>query len=544
MEGQLVPQSSSCAIADEHSPPAQLGPYRLLQPIGQGGAAVVHLAVGPDDKMLAVKMLQRSAAGTVAARWRLAREVSAMRRIRSPFVAEVIDADVTCSTPYIVTALVEGLTLAEVVADHGPLRGTELQRVAHGLAEGLAAVHAAGIVHRDLKPGNVMMIDGAPVLIDFGIAYQAGDAPLTQTGTFLGTPGYLAPEVIKGQRAQPASDVHAWGTTVGFAARGEPLFGTGAFEATFSRILRADANLDGIHFALSPLIAAALLRQPGQRPTASWLADRVASLDLTAPEPLSIRKPVNPVNTATRPLPARPSKPPWRRIARDRPADFADLLPAVTYVPVRRPEGADRTARKDAAQHPHSVFSFVALVLAVATSFVLPVIGTLAVTAAVTVLRAGNKARTGLAVRRRSRGPRAWDSLLVCSSFPWALARSAIETVVLAPILVVAAGVAVTAWMHWSRGAHPMSVWAAGAAVYAALSCLGPGSRAARRELNRVLSPTASSSLAAVVALLAAGVLTMIVVALVLIQTPPTWPLPDFPSVDQHLSWFNLGHHR
>jgi hypothetical protein len=542
MEGQLVPQSTSCAIADENSPPAQLGPYRLLQPIGQGGAAVVHLAVGPDDRMLAVKMLQRSDAGTVA-RWRLAREVNAMRRIRSPFVAEVIDADVTCSTPYIVTALVEGQTLAEVVADHGPLRGTELQRVALGLAEGLAAVHAAGIVHRDLKPGNVMMVNGDPVLIDFGIACEIGDAPITQTGTFIGTPGYQAPEIIKGQRAKSAADVHAWGTTVGFAARGEPLFGTGTYEAVFSRILRADANLDDIHFALYPLIAAALLRQPEQRPTASWLASRIASLDLTAPEPPSIRKPANPVNTATRPLPARPPNPAWRRIARERPADFADLLPAVTYVPVRRPAAADRTARKAAARPPHSVFAFVALVLAVAASFVLPVVGILAVTAAVTVLRAGNKARTGLAVRRRSRGPRAWDSLLVCSSFPWALARSAIETVVLAPILVVAAGVAVTAWMHWSHGAHPMSVWAAGAAVYTALSCLGPGSRAARRELNRVLSPTASSSLTAVVALLAAGVLAMIVVGLVLIQTPPTWPLPDFPGVNLHLSGFNLGHH-
>ena len=266
-------------------------------------------------------------------------------------------------------------------------------------------------------------------------------------------------------------------------------------------------------------------------------------IDLAAPEPQSICTPVHQASTATRPLPTLPPEPAWPRITRERPADCADFLPAVTYVPVRRRAVGDRRVRKAAARPPHSVFAFVALVLAVAASFVLPVIGILAVTAAVTVLRAGNRARTGLAVRRRSRGPRAWDSFLVCSSLPWALARSAIETALLTPILVVAAGVAVAAWMRWSHGAYPMSVWTAGAVAYTALSCLGPGSRAARRELNRVLSPTSSSSLTAVVALLAAGVLAMIVVGLVLIQTPPTWPLPDFPSVNLHLSWLNLGSH-
>jgi len=186
-----------------------------------------------------------------------------MRRVRSPFVAEVIDADLTGDVPYIVTTFVQGPTLARVVADNGPLRGPVLQRVAYGLAAGLAAVHAAGIVHRDLKPGNVMMAGGDPVLIDFGISWQADDAPLTDTGTFLGTVGYTAPEVIEGQRAQAPADVYGWGTTVGFAARGEPVYGKGPHDVVFCRILRGEAELDRIHRALSPLVAAALLREPG-----------------------------------------------------------------------------------------------------------------------------------------------------------------------------------------------------------------------------------------------------------------------------------------
>ncbi|MGN6792059.1 MAG: serine/threonine-protein kinase [Streptosporangiaceae bacterium] len=512
----------------------------MLQPIGEGGTAVVHLAVGPGDRMVAVKMLRRPEAADADARSRLAREVSAMRRVRSPFVAEVIDADPTGNVPYLVTTLVAGPTLAQVVAQQGPLSGSDLQRVAYGLAEGLAAVHAAGIVHRDLKPRNVMMADGDPVLIDFGIANQAGDVPLTQTGTFIGTPGYLAPEVINGRRAEAPADVHAWGTTVGFAARGEPLYGTGAYELVFCRILRAEADLDGIHGRLYPLIAAALLREPCQRPTAAWLASQMAGLDLAAPENVPTIVPLD-LDTATRPLPKGSPDPVRQPDPSQRPAELADLLPAVRYVAARRPISADRTARTTGEQHRHPLLALVALAMAVSASFVLPVVGTFAVAVLLTVLRACNRARVGVVGRRKARGPRAWDSLLVVSSIPWALSRSAIETVLLAPLLLAAAGVAVTAWTILFHGTHVMSVWAAAAAAYTALSCLGPRSRSARRELSRVLSSVTSSPLAAAVAMLTAGVLAMIVAGLVLIQTPPMWPLPDPPNVSIHVSGFNPG---
>ena len=145
---------------------------------------------------------------------------------------------------------------------HGPLPAPGLRRLAYGMAEALAAIHAAGVVHRDLKPGNVMLADDRPVVIDFGIA-QSGDATrLTQTGLVMGTPGYLAPEVIEGQPSSPASDVHCWGTTMAFAATGHLPFGGGSYESIFDRIVSGRADLDGVPAPFVPLISAALARDP------------------------------------------------------------------------------------------------------------------------------------------------------------------------------------------------------------------------------------------------------------------------------------------
>src|SRR6266704_7146414 len=208
----------------------RLGPYRLLDRIGEGGMGVVHLAADSENRLVAIKVLRPQTAGDATARRRLAREVETMRRVRSPYVAEVIDADVTGEFPYIVTRFVSGPTLDEMVRTRGPLSGPGLRRLAHGMAEALTAIHAAGVVHRDLKPGNVMLTDDRSIVIDFGIA-QTGDATrLTQTGLVMGTPGYLAPGVIAGEPSSPASDVHSWGSTMSFAATGHLPFGGGSYE--------------------------------------------------------------------------------------------------------------------------------------------------------------------------------------------------------------------------------------------------------------------------------------------------------------------------
>ncbi|GIH24850.1 hypothetical protein Aph01nite_31600 [Acrocarpospora phusangensis] len=256
----------------------RLGPYRLLRRLGEGGMGVVHLALDPHGRQVAVKVLRPEVAGDDTARRRLSREVETMRRVRNRHIAEVVDADVTGQRPYIVTRYVPGRPLDEIVKQDGALPVEALLKVAAGVAEALAAVHAAGVIHRDLKPGNVLMLDGEPVLIDFGIAQAVDATRLTQTGMFIGTPGYLAPEIIEGHEAGPEVDVHAWAGTLIYAATGLPPFGKGTLEMIFFNITSGKANVEGTPQVMQPVLRAALQRDPSRRPSAAELRDQVARL--------------------------------------------------------------------------------------------------------------------------------------------------------------------------------------------------------------------------------------------------------------------------
>ncbi|WP_245765349.1 serine/threonine-protein kinase [Nonomuraea jiangxiensis] len=256
----------------------RLGPYRLLRRLGEGGMGVVHLAVDPQGRQVAVKVLRGEVAGDEVARRRLAREVETMRRVRSKFIAEVLDADVTGHRPYIVTRYVPGRGLDEIVKSDGPLDLPALIRVAHGVAEALAVVHSVGVIHRDLKPGNVLILDGEPVLIDFGIAQAVDATRLTQTGMFIGTPGYLAPEIIEGQEAGPEVDIHAWAGTLLYAATGQPPFGKGTLEMIFYNITAGKADISAAPATLQPLLKSAFHRNPNKRPKAPELAEQAARL--------------------------------------------------------------------------------------------------------------------------------------------------------------------------------------------------------------------------------------------------------------------------
>src|SRR5215469_4238000 len=124
--------------------PGKLGPYRLLRQIGAGGMGVVYLARDTEGRPAAIKVLGPAVTSDPNARRRLSREVETMRRVRSPYVAEIIDADVTGEAPYIVTRYVPGSALDQVVGEHSPIRGGALAVLAGELAEALTAIHAAG----------------------------------------------------------------------------------------------------------------------------------------------------------------------------------------------------------------------------------------------------------------------------------------------------------------------------------------------------------------------------------------------------------------
>lgn len=264
---------TSSAREDEH-----VGPYRLLAELGEGGMGVVHLAMAPDGSRVALKVLRAHVIGDREARERLALEVSSLRRIRSARIAEIIDADPDGPVPYVVTRYVPGLSLYHHVDEEGPVLGRDLLHAAACLGEALQAVHDVGVLHRDVKPTNVLMEGRSPVLIDFGLARVSDDPRLTRTGWLLGTPGYLAPEVLYGEDATTASDVHALAATLVFAATGRSPYGGGPWMGVMDRVRRGEHDLTGVPQPLADLLTACLATEPHERPTLPEIRDRVGQL--------------------------------------------------------------------------------------------------------------------------------------------------------------------------------------------------------------------------------------------------------------------------
>ncbi|MFC7595387.1 protein kinase [Terrabacter sp. GCM10028922] len=257
----------------------RIGRYRLLEEIGEGGMGVVHLALDPRGRAVAIKVLRAHVANDADARQRLAREVETLSRIRDARVASVIDADVMAPRPYIVTRYVPGPALDEVVEDHGPMAPGELLRLARGVAEAIRSIHACGVVHRDIKPGNVLIEDGEPVLIDFGIAHLQDDVRHTVGGLVMGTPGYLSPELVEGAAITDATDWWGWAATITYAASGRPPFGRARMDAVLTRVRAGDVDLDGVDPRLVPLLRASLSPDPRHRPYADEV---IAALELYA----------------------------------------------------------------------------------------------------------------------------------------------------------------------------------------------------------------------------------------------------------------------
>lgn len=253
----------------------RLGPYRLLSRLGAGGFGEVHLALDPEGRTVAVKILHPHVAADETALTRLAREVETMRLVQGPRVAEILDASLEGARPYLVTRYVQGRPLGAVVAADGPVAGDDLVRLARGLAEAVATVHAAGVVHRDLKPANVILTDGEPVVIDFGIASALDSPSVTASGAVLGTPGYLAPEVLEGAEAGPEADIFALGATLAYASTGRHPYGTGPASAIGYRVVHHPPGLDGVPGWLEPTLGECLLRDPAARPPADRIVTRL-----------------------------------------------------------------------------------------------------------------------------------------------------------------------------------------------------------------------------------------------------------------------------
>ena len=218
-----------------------LGRYRLLEPLGSGGMAVVYRGLDTSlHREVAVKVLHPHLARQKDARARLAREARAVARLQHPNILEVFDfADPSAEEAFLVTELVRGETLKSF-AERERLFPPELAAlVVQQLARALGHAHEAGVIHRDLKPENVMVRDdGVLKLMDFGIARVLDPAErMTVTGALVGSPAYMAPEVIDGDPATPESDVFSLGTLLYWLWTGTLPFAAPSTPATLKRIL-------------------------------------------------------------------------------------------------------------------------------------------------------------------------------------------------------------------------------------------------------------------------------------------------------------------
>ncbi len=527
---------------DEASPvvPEQeewIGPYRLIEKLGEGGMGVVHLALAPSGRAVAIKVLRAHIAHDHEARSRLAREVQTLARVQDARVAAVLDADTEGLRPYIVTRYIPGPALDRVVSEEGPLQGEALLRLGRGLTGALHAIHAAGVIHRDLKPANVLLLDGDPVVIDFGIAHFADDIRLTMTGLVMGTPGYLSPEVVEGGSVTEATDWWGWAATLAFAASGVPPFGRGPMGVVLDRVRRGQSDLSGVDARLAPLLRAALSPMADERPHADEIVEALDRYAAGAPATVAV-----PVND---PSPFLPRQPPG---------------PSATQALDQADVGAeDRETFEDAQSDPEQdsdwwagwqtepgqpdprigrparIGTLLALMAgALGTAAVWPVVA-----AGLSILwfwcaRFADRSVTSLVMRRHESGRRRRDIPLAVVASPWHVISSAVATVIallLPATIAIASTFSAALAVAAISGGDPQPARSlplvAGGFLGLMMGWWGPGGASLRRgsrSLVRGVAPgkTTTEVVVTILILLGAG---LGVLAWQRLGQPDVWPL-------------------
>ncbi|MFE1171771.1 serine/threonine-protein kinase [Streptomyces sp. NPDC058773] len=258
--------------------PRVVGTFRLHRRLGAGGMGVVYLGSDKRGQRVALKVIRPDLAEDQEFRSRFAREVSAARRIRGGCTARLVAADLDADRPWFATQYVPGPSLHDKVNEEGPLSPAEVASIGAALSEGLLAVHDAGVVHRDLKPSNILLSPKGPRIIDFGIAWATGASTLTHVGTAVGSPGFLAPEQVRGAAVTPATDIFALGATLAYACTADSPFGQGSSEVMLYRVVHEEAHLGGVPDALAPLLASCLAKDPADRPSTLSLSLRLKEI--------------------------------------------------------------------------------------------------------------------------------------------------------------------------------------------------------------------------------------------------------------------------
>jgi len=249
-----------------------LGPYRLGAVLGEGTMGVVYKATRSDGEVVALKVLKPALAEDETYRQRFRHEARAAQEVQHAHLVPVLDAGVADGRAYLAVAYVAGRSLAEQLQAEGPLAVIDVARIAAQLGAALDALHRRGLVHRDVKPANVMIAkDAGAALTDFGLAKGTGYTVLTRAGQVVGTMDYLAPELIRGGSATPATDIYALGCVLVECLTGAPPFGhRDLFEVGAAHLDEippdpSEARPD-VSAAVSEVVLLALAKEPDARP--------------------------------------------------------------------------------------------------------------------------------------------------------------------------------------------------------------------------------------------------------------------------------------
>ena len=298
-----------------------VGGYTLISRLGAGAMGSVWRVRDDGGQEYAMKILRDSlseddvppdspeARERLTARERLRREAMALRRVQHPGVCGIVDMELDDSLAFIVTELIEGKNLRDDVAANGRYVGTDLERLTRKLIDAVKAVHAAGIIHRDIKPTNVMVSATGPILVDFGIAMGEGESHVTRTGLVMGTPGFIAPEIIDGAESDEMTDWWSVASVLAFAATGAPVFGSKPMMAVLERAAAGNANLTGLPAGTTAAFRSALDPDRSKRCTPEALLPAIER-DAMDPTAWEVVRPFDPASPdAGEDSPADPNNP-------------------------------------------------------------------------------------------------------------------------------------------------------------------------------------------------------------------------------------------
>ncbi|MFF2437063.1 serine/threonine-protein kinase [Streptomyces sp. NPDC058107] len=280
--------------------PQRIGAYRLLGRLGAGGMGQVYLARSDRGRTVAIKLVRRELAEQQEFRDRFRQEVRAARRVGSAWTTPVLDADTEAAVPWVATGYVAGPSLQATVSGragapagpgpgaYGPLPERSVRILGAGLARALRSIHAAGLIHRDLKPSNILLTIDGPRVIDFGIARALDtvtDGGLTRTGSLVGSPGFMAPEQVRGERVTAACDVFCLGSVLAYASTGRLPFSGADNEvhALLFRIAQEEPDLTGVPVDLADLVRDCLRKDPADRPTTDAILERLVEGETAEP---------------------------------------------------------------------------------------------------------------------------------------------------------------------------------------------------------------------------------------------------------------------